>query len=262
MICERLFQKLSLFVILISLFMGSMANATQKACICLMGTEPRRETGFFKKGCEEWISEQKNCSHKSIEFIDYYKKDWQLPASVQGGSLELGYVGHWPDTALSIAYFNNILIPMINKNKVDVSFDNTACNGLDDAKKFTGYFDILKDYYSNMHSLNSSRYPLPTWMTKTIKYRANQVVSVGMWDRFVGGSSMNFYADVDLNKSTVKYPSCSKFLDKVCHQGMQKGQSGLCEELDGSIKTLSCCEQDPIYGGSSGAFWEAKTSCK
>lgn len=244
---------------------SSISSPGNNYCLCLTGVEPEYQVGFFETGCKKWLDEQQNCAVKKMEPINEKATGLNIDSLETVKKLNLGYVGHWGNTVQSINYFNRVLLPTVSQRKLDLSFDNTACRGLDRPQFFAEYFTSLIKNYKQINSADPGRYPLPGWIEQKVEYKANQAISVGMWDRYVGGSSVNFWAVVDINKTTVKIPSCRDYQDKVCHHSLQKYDRPQCiDELTGLNKTLRCCQLVDVGSGAKThtAFWEEKESCE
>lgn len=251
-------------------------------CVCQIGLEPSYQQVFFEKGCRKWLEEQKDCDSKEIRPQFQGNDQLVLNEDSSDGTLKLGYVGHWGNTVQSYNYFVRYLAPAMNKYRLGLYWDNTACRGLDDPKKFMSLLEISRnnenvmresDIRSNELQKSIARIygreaklkpvrELPFWMTAPFTYKANQVISIGMWDRYVGGSSANFWAVVNVANNKITLPKCEQFHDKMCYQGNQLGESGRCVQPDGQIKNLVCCLEQNFYdGGSQRAFWVEGKTC-
>ncbi len=238
----------------------------QVACVCQIGLEPSYQRGFFKKGCARWLEEQRDCDSKQI--IDESTGKGELPLSSDNlnGFLKLGFVGHWSGTVQSYNYFQETIKPTMEKFRVGVSWDNTACKGLDEPKYFLDLINIERNYAVSIREIDirsketeaymAKKYgskprpvkvrELPFWMTAPFTYRAHQVTSIGMWDRYLGGTqAMNFWAVVDVQKNAITLPRCGDFENKLCSGGHQMNQSALCQDTRGEAQSLVCCSEKP-----------------
>lgn len=256
-------------------------GAGKVSCICQIGLEPSYQRGFFKKGCEKWLEEQTDCWDRKV--IDQSTDEGALPleAAVAEGLLKLGYVGHWGSALQSYAYFQKTIKPTMMKYRVGVFWDNTACKGLDHPESFLSNIEFerkfailqrnndieannLQERFAKLLNTTPRYRPvreLPFWMTATLVYRANQTTSIGMWDRYIGGASVNFWAVVNVQNSSITIPKCREFLDKIC-LATQKGETGSCSMQENEQKKLVCCPYtSPSQEGSPTFYWTLGETC-
>lgn len=244
----------------------SFTAQSKTCCICQIGAEPAYQRGFFEKGCEMWLQEQPQCDSSAITDLNPYHsqiKESLLPVeSCEGGQVLLGYVGHWDSALRSYAYFQRVIAPTMNKYKVDMYWDNTACSGLDNPKQFVGLYTNEKSFYMTMRKIKEDSYKsrleisqrfktpppekpvleeIPHAFAGKFEYKANQVRSIGMWDRFAGASNANFWAIANLTEGKVIYPACKDFEGTACSYAFQPQDQGVCQNPDQSLKKLKCC---------------------
>lgn len=237
-------------------------------CVCQIGLKPAYQRGFFRKGCETWLQEQKGCSSSAV--IDAETKPLPV-AACAGGSLRLGYVGHWSGVGETYNYYLQYVQPAMNEQRVSVYWDNTACKGLDKPDAFLSLFKIEKDYLLKRQELRRRSNEIRRALTgksdddpvEELPYafqgdfvlRAIQVRSIGMWDRFIGGSSANFWVQLDVQNGRASYPSCGAFEGKDCWLGVQEGDEGRCDD-GGVLRTLACKPRRASPGSAdSGGVW-------
>lgn len=227
--------------------------ANEIHCICQFGTTPIYQIPFFKLGCLKWLHEQNRCdSIKIIELPDFKNSfhEINLPYSAKDGLLKLGYVGHWANTQDSALYILKVILPTIEKNNVNVLIDNTACKGAE-----------VPQLIVNSAKLTPIIFPQNHW----IKYKANQVISVGMWSSFGLPSSINFGAIVTLPDGVIDYPSCTDFDGKFCLNSIQKNQKANCLNNSNQIQELQCCPNklndfDSIIHSNQNWLWQHSES--
>jgi hypothetical protein len=262
--------------------------AGKTACVCQIGLDPFYQRGIFRMGCDRWLREQPNCDFSVIQDLSTEKGPLALDASVTRGTLRLGYVGHWANTIESYNYFQQTVAPTMNKYKVAVAWDNTACSGLAKPESFLELLNIEKDYSLRMQEIDrqsnknreiiaqmtKGRYTptpvreIPFWMTAPLIYRANQTRSVGLWDRYIMASSSNLWAMVNVKQNKITFPTCEAFLSQPCTAPYQLKETGRCRIPSGRLKSIVCCEKpDASFGNDQtstyqGASWVEGTKCR
>jgi hypothetical protein len=72
-----------------------------------------------------------------------------------------------------------------------------------------------------------------------LEFKGNQVVSLGMWDSFLG-RSFNLHATASTEIQKVNFPACRKFELKMCSRFFQPLAHGLCVNKEKQLKQLQC----------------------
>lgn len=199
----------------------------ETCCICQTGTGMAFELPFFDVGCKIWLAQQSGCDMKKT--VKYQRDSLSyIPRSCDGGEVRLGFVGHWNSTRQTINFLEPLIEEGMFRRKMSFDIDNTACFAMDRPNDLKNFFDYKQQ--------------LPA--EQFLRFRGNQVLSVGTWDDipFAFGSS-NFYAIYDSRTGQVTYPNCSEFRGEVCSAtfGIQKGQRGQCINEQGELEILECC---------------------
>jgi hypothetical protein len=235
-------KKLLFGLIFLNIFVFSFAaKASSGCCVCLIDSDSRLENFFYKQGCQMWLADQKGCASKSIQnmWSDKSKGIWREPFRALdleglscGAWLRLGYVGHWGGADETVEYIERRLKPTVLQHKVSISFDNTACYGIDVpdllSKELRG-FESWKTAHQLPHDL-------------FIRVRANQNFSLGMWDPITFGKG-NFWAWIDSREpKNIHFPLCSEFEGQTCWYAFQKDEKGTCrDDKSGALRELNCC---------------------
>lgn len=258
---------------------AARASNNKTSCICQIGQEPAMQLWFFKKGCEVWLNEQKDCDEKRILKTDPYKKEGyrgiDMGPQFRNGMLKLGYVGHWGAGIESYNYFKRVIIPTIERFDVSIFWDNSGCSGLnapevilelsymqsDLAYKlnkigFEHQLNILTMDLNLKKSSNADEAAVAATLKKIedlenvrplppqeypVLYKAVQVSSIGVWDRKFNQSS-NLWALVDFQSRKVIYPNCQEFEDQACTGAYQNNESGNCIGSGGKLEQIICCD--------------------
>lgn len=218
----------------------------KKCCFCETGNYPENQIGFFEMGCNIWLGSQNDCDETQI--VPYYHTKYEdMKLSCQGGEVAIGYVGHWGSSSELVYYLNSIVLPAMKTHDVSVYVDNTACSAMN-------HPEIVQDAVRNIASE----------VNKELIVQGNQVLSIGKWDVVAGGSS-NFSAIASSNSESVIYPSCSNYRDKPCFSGIQNGQTGQCEEKNGHLTELVCCETEidnhQMFIKETMYLWSERRNC-
>lgn len=213
-------------LVLLCLVFGTGVTAQAKGgacCACQTGSYPSEQVPFFSAGCKLWLAGQNNCDQSMT--IPVAAGVSALPESCDGKVVKLGYVGHWSSAYESANFLDILMYDGVQKRKMSFEVDNTACRGMDRPEQVT-------------ERMSQAQFPAGQYIT----YKANQVVSVGMWDGLLIGKS-NLWAQYDSRTQQTTYPTCKEFERKGCTDlgGLQTGETGSCRETDGSLKELSCC---------------------
>lgn len=198
------------------------AHAETNACYCEIGDEPVSEQGFFRAGCEIWLTQQKNCTSKQIvpQNHSYMNELKERPAN----RLTVGYVGHWASSQQMVRYLETSILPTIDAHGISVTLDNTACRAMND-------LFLLQSYMTDIS--------LP--QGKELVVRGNQAISVGLWD-IILGKSHNFQATLrkySQNRPDIVYPLCKTYEGKPCLKEYQGDETAICLEGKNRI-VLSC----------------------
>jgi hypothetical protein len=204
-----------------------MAQAKGGACCaCQTGSFPSEQVPFFSAGCKLWLAGQKNCDQSMTipaqEGLD------AVPESCDGKVVKLGFVGHWSSSSQSANFADRLFSEGVVKRKMSIEVDNTACRGMDDVP-----------YFENR--LAGLEFPKDQYMT----FKANQVLSVGMWDGILIGKS-NLWAEYDSRTKHTTYPKCTEFERQACTDlgGIQTNERGYCREKPGVLKEIKCCPME------------------
>ncbi|MFS4459954.1 hypothetical protein [Bdellovibrio sp. HCB2-146] len=243
------------FIFLATLLSFSMVQA-KTYCACQAGQYPESQVGFFKAGCAMWLAGQKDCA-ESITVLQAEGMS-ALPEKWNGNVVKLGYVGHWSSFETK-RFLGSLFYDGVVARNMSFEVDNTACDGM----KYPD--EVAKD-------LRDFNYP----QGKYIKFKANQVLSVGMWDPVLVGKS-NLWAEADSRTSDIKYPRCEEFERQGCSSlgvNMQRDSRGSCFTAEGSVRQLRCCKMtiettklsakknsEPEKVKASSLFWATPEAC-
>jgi hypothetical protein len=217
-------------LVLFFLFLSSFPVFASQCCFCEIGNYPVNERGWYKNGCQLWLSSQKNCTTKEIvdQNTHYASKDLKC------NQIVLGYVGHWENSYETVTYLNNIIAPLMERHPASVFIDNTACSAMKDPELVLNKIQQIK------RSQNQK-----------LIVRGNQVISIGKWDTLFG-KGYNFWAQVQTDKSEVIYPQCKDFDGYNCWTPDQINEQGLCV-AGKKMRTLKCC---PVRDWNSEPYTE------
>jgi hypothetical protein len=204
-----------------SAFAGDEIPEKPVCCVCQTGESPKGEVPFFKMGCSLWLAGKK-CDYSSNEQIQR-NGELALPAACSGGTLKLGYVGHWYHSQELVTFLQSSVVPTMKAKNMSVELDNTACDAMESPETVRSYIAGL--------ALDTTQY---------LKVKGNQVRSVGMWNFMTFGGA-NLHASVDSRDlSRVVYPKCKSFHHDSCTSS-QANEWGYCEnEKTGELQTLTC----------------------
>ena len=181
-------------VMLGSLFFVKVAEAADyDLCVCQTGTEPRKQIGFFKMGCKVWHI-GRSCGKKLTVSFDK-SLDEILSENPTVKKLRVSYVGHWSSAEESVQFLAGTIVPLVRKNDVSVTIDNTACLATDNPFKILNYLKSQPD------------------VAGKIQFKGNQAISTGLWDKALSGKN-NFWATISGEKLEVTFPSCKEFEKK------------------------------------------------
>jgi hypothetical protein len=218
-------------------------------CVCQTGIGPKSSLPFFKLGCSVWLAKQENCALKETQDFGDYDLS-QIPKSCDGRDLKMAYVGHWGTSDGSAYYVKKIAHDLVEKRKMSVDFENTACRGLDEGNH-------LADELQNLS--------LP--LGKHITYRGYQVKSVGLWEPFIPGKP-NFWSEYDSRTGKIEYPKCEEYEFQGCmrHFANQIGKTAYCRSENNELKELTCCEAEILrkrkYGKNENEVDEVISTAK
>ena len=201
-------------------------------CVCIIGSTPKSQQGFFKLGCSLWFTRQSCENRRRIEQDDLVGMSVaeSLETVPQGSKVVIGFVGHWHSAAQTVDWLETEVLPVASDRAIDVRVDNTACSGGDDPTRLRdGTNALLK------------RYALPN-----LDVRVNQAISSGLWDPYLPGKN-NFWVEYSARggQGTLKFPQCRSFEKRSCWGWMQGGGSGFCEEEESGklMPRLLVCSQ-------------------
>lgn len=238
-------MKFLMLVLALTTSTGVFAHAATggKCCYCEIGAEPVSEGKFFNMGCKLWLKDQKNCDVKEIvpQGTDYSA----MNLACDGGTLSVGYVGHWNSSEEMVEYLQASIVPVMAKHHVSVTVDNTACSSMNNPPVIVNYIKSL--------GLSSNQ---------TLTIRGNQLTSVGEWTHLLGQSA-NFTATVSSVGEKVIYPACKQYEGYNCIQQVQRGQPATCIEKDGRPQVLVCCgvTADITRSNSMKYIWTTQDQC-
>jgi hypothetical protein len=221
-----------------------VAGNARECCICETFKGIAKERPFYELGCNLWLSRQLGCNKKILRqfegttdenLVTY--KPLEVPAECEGGRLRLGYVGHWSSTLQSLRYLQNNVIPAMKKYDVDIDIDNTACTSMQVGEVFSKIKNNLG---------------IPRG--KTLRFRGNQVTSIGEWQSIDPLVKANVPAVWDSRREGIEYPSCKNFSNQPCIH-MQVGSFIRCRHLQTKNVQLLQCRQS----SKSRRFWTTPT---
>ncbi len=201
-------------------------------CVCIIGSTPKSQQGFFKLGCSLWFTRQSCEDRRRIVQDDLVGMGVgeALETAPQGAKVVIGFVGHWNSAVQTVDWLDREVLPVASDRDIDVRVDNTACSGGNDPTHLRdGTNSLLK------------RYSLPN-----LDVRVNQAISSGLWDPYLPGKN-NFWVEYSSRGSegSLKFPECRSFEKRSCWGWMQGGGSGFCEEEEKGkrIPRLLVCSQ-------------------
>ncbi|QDK44226.1 hypothetical protein DOM22_03180 [Bdellovibrio sp. ZAP7] len=218
-------KSLRILLILMTSIAPITTFAAKTHCICQTGTEPASQIPFFKIGCKMWLSEQTSCASKEVVAVAP-SNTWsplKIENTSPGDTLRIGFVGHW-ENDMTAPYLGNSIIPTMRDYDVNIQLDNTACMGLQQPLKAKeiAEFEVL--------------FP----RNRTITFKANQAISVGIWNRILPLPTANFWSVLMLPSGKVVFPHCEDFENKSCVGAYQKNQYGRCVDRNARVKPLIC----------------------
>jgi hypothetical protein len=203
-------------------FIFSLHSWAATHCVCEIG-QNKNEKAFYKLGCNTWLNNRKCDSRRVLDRKNGFSLSAHLQELRQGDVLELGFVGHWLNFYQTINYISDQVVPLVQKRRIDVNYDNTACSPMDDPEGVQEYLMDLK---------------LPA--QNHIMIKGSQGISIGMWDVLFIGQA-NFYAYAHSDWTTPKFLPCKNIEGKVCSASFQKGETGRCyDRLQKKLVWLSC----------------------
>jgi hypothetical protein len=220
------------FLFFILILTPKVFSATH--CACEIGWD-KNEKFFYRLGCDMWLGKFKCDSKKVIDRKPGTKLQQYLPKIKSGDTLAIGYVGHWYNTRETLNYVENQLLPIAKTKGVQVLYDNTACNPMQDPEG-------VQDYLMELN--------IP--QTSLVQVKGNQNISIGMWDDVHVGKT-SFYAYASTEWSTAKFPPCNAFEGKVCSAAAQAGERGRC--YNKQIKRLVWLTCQRPKSGKNGYEW-------
>ena len=149
-------------------------------CVCMTDAWPQKHVKWYRKGCNMWLGDQKGCNSKAVISKSEHSVSGEFKTatrSCRNGQIKLGYVGHWGSARQSANFVDNVLVPLRNDLGANISFENTACSGLDDP-------DFLQQHVEKVSEGSRNH----------IRIGGNQCISTGMWDGMLPGKH-NFRAE-------------------------------------------------------------------
>lgn len=206
-------------------FFSHLSVMAKTTCICETGLSPYIQTSAFKIGCDLWLGRQKDCSIKKTVEAGYDYQNELTADKSASTKYKIGYVGHWSSSVYTIRYVNSYFSPLI-KNGNTILYDNTACGSQSDA-------NLVQSYLKNLKLRKGQQ----------VTVFGNQTTSIGEWGFFVP-NSINFWAVASSELQEPIYPSCNEFRGTSCLHWFQKDTYGICTEPNGSLKSLTCKEQN------------------
>jgi hypothetical protein len=223
------------------LFFGVSAWASAQertCCICQTGQiAPDWQKPFFKLGCDKWLADQSGCDSKQT--TDDFDQLVPLASACKGGTVKLGYVGHW-NTGFSEWFLEAYVLPMANPLELgeSVEIDNTACLVMDNVPYLQSIIDFI-----------------PLAPGKHIRLEGSQSESIGEFDTFLPGL-WEVKASIDTRNPNPAYPRCSDVQNAACIT-MQEDEQVVCANADQSTTVLTCTNAmetpDPYDSHSSTA---------
>ncbi len=189
-------------------------------CICQTGSHPSNQVGFFRLGCRLWNAGN-SCGRK-LTVPESENLDGILARYPGTRSLKVGYVGHWSSAGQSVDFLRSKITPLLTKYEVSIEIDNTACLATDNPY-------IIGHYLRGLGPLG-----------ERVKFRGNQAISTGLWDRTLPGKH-NFWAVINGGNLEVEFPSCEEFENRGCLGLVQREGRGICrDDRNNKYVTLSC----------------------
>ncbi len=198
-------------------------------CICQYpntdthyGQGKKGEIGFYKLGCAYWYQTQKDCRLTETIDINDSLKPFLDKRIRSDEKIKIGYVGHWSGSYTTLKYLDNEIKPLLDRYRVSIEIDNTACEPLNDPKLV---YNHIKKY-----ELQEGTF---------LRVEGAQGTSIGMWDKL----SRNYrFADLlayaDTRETSPGYPDCSKYLNQKCTKH-QANEYGYCK-VNSFLKRIYC----------------------
>lgn len=233
-------KKWILFYSLIGILgQASFAKANTGLCICEIGNKIKSEMKWYRSGCNIWIDrmiKENKCSSVDYVIRERNPYSFSVPSEDPNRNIFLGFVGHWSSSTATKEEVTNRLLPVIQKTGQNLFYDNTACNGSSDTQDLQSFM------------LMTVKPQLKKFQSLTIK--ANQVISVGIWD-YVLGNSVNMFSFVSTDFKQAIYPECQTFAGNYCVGSgtrsasilgggqVQEGTTGFCRQ-DRQLIQLMC----------------------
>lgn len=231
-------------VILLSLIVSGNVFA-KNICVCQTGAEPVSEIKFFKAGCSAWLKVQRCDERKMVSIND--DLDALLKNSENGGTLKLGYVGHWSSSNQTNHFLKERIIPLSKKKNMNVNIDNSACSAMSDAF-------IVQDLLTKAKEEG---------LQTKITFKGNQAISLGLWNWFIG-FTYNLPATASTEFQNAKFPKCEEFENKSCSESFQDKENGFCVNEIRQLERLQCNKMEKIVVNSESEMkviehsWERK----
>ncbi len=204
-------------------FVGSASEVRAQdndLCVCQTGSYPTNQVAFFRLGCRMWNAG--NSCGKKLIVPETESLNRILSQNPGTRSLKVGFVGHWSSAAQSVDFLRRSVVPAMRNNDVSVEIDNTACLATDNPY-------IISNYLRSLGPIGAR-----------IKFRGNQAISTGLWDRTLPGKH-NFWALISGDTLEVDFPKCSEFENRGCLGMVQREGRGIChDEASGDHVTLRC----------------------
>ncbi len=207
-------------------FLGSASEVMAQdndLCICQTGTSPANQVGFFRLGCRMWNAGN-SCGRK-LTVPESENLDGILARYPGTRSLKVGFVGHWSSASQSVDFLRSNITPLLRKYDVSIEIDNTACLATDNPY-------IIASYLRSLGGLS-----------ERIKFRGNQAISTGLWDRTLPGKH-NFWAVINGASLDVDFPSCEEFENRGCLGLVQREGRGICRDDQNSKYVSLTCQRD------------------
>ncbi len=201
-------------VILVILALATSLDAAHTCCRCHYQNEFGLDGAVLGIGCAVWLLEQRVCQLGEIREETY--SSFELPEFCEGGTLKLGYIGHW-GSVMTPGVVQNQLIPVAQKYDVKIEYENTACDVLSNAE----YIQRLLNEHNDLD----------------IEVRASQVETVGLGDKMIMPQTR---VSSKLDKPI--YPPCDQIAENQCMNFLHRSEKMKCDD-HGITRTLGCCKK-------------------
>jgi hypothetical protein len=230
--------------LIIGLFFFSMSDDVEASrerqrniCICQIDTISR-EVPFYRAGCGLWLNGQR-CDEQVTISITENLRDHLRPEH-RGQKLSLGYVGHWSSSNQTVDFLRKEITPVMNEFDMDVFYENTACNPMDNP-------ELVQDY------INSAE--LPT--ARRLEVRGAQSISIGMWDPLDLTLRANVPAIASTELQTPAFADCANYEDYRCSNRYQLYERVRCVDTTQArrfLVDLRCeeVERERLHASSDG----------